>query len=120
MSRCRETAGILFNRKCHAEAVGTCSECKKPVCQTHSRNYWESVTCITCLRELIKQKPTEKATRARQKQTKAHLRDDPFFYWYYVDDVWFNEPYGDDDFALFTDTGGGDFGGDSHDTWEGT
>lgn len=112
MSRCRETAGILFQRKCAAPAVGTCSQCKKPICQTHGRNYWQSVACVTCLRELIKKQP-------QQKQSQAHLRDDPYFYWYYVDDHWDDEPYGYDDYRLFDDDGG-DFGADDYGGWEGT
>ena len=113
MNRCRETAGILFKRKFSAPAMGSCSQCQKPICQNHGRNYWQSVACVTCLREMIKQQP-------QQRQSQAHLRDDPYFYWYYVDDVWIDEPYGADDYALFDDYHDDHFGSDVHDGWEGT
>lgn len=113
MNRCRETAGILFKRKCGEAAAGACVQCKKPICYTHGRSYWQSVACVTCLRELIKTQP-------QQKQNQAHLRDDPYFYWYFVDDMWMHEPYGDDDYALFDDYGTNDFAHDDHGGWEGT
>ncbi|MEZ4442654.1 MAG: hypothetical protein R3B72_26405 [Polyangiaceae bacterium] len=112
MTRCRETAGILFSRRCDRPAIGECTRCKKPICDHHGRRYWQSVACVACLRTLIKQQPQER-------QSQAHLRDDPYFYWYYVDDGWDSEPYDGDDFALFQDAGP-DFGSDVQDGWQGT
>ncbi|MEM1033132.1 MAG: hypothetical protein AAF928_18655 [Myxococcota bacterium] len=113
MSRCRETAGILFPKKCGEPAVGACSQCKKPICKTHSRDYWQSIACVSCLRGLIEGQP-------QQKQSQAHLRDDPYFYWYYVDTPWNEEAYGASDYRLFDDAGGADFGADDYGGWEGT
>ncbi len=112
MSRCREDAGILFQRKCNQPAVGQCGQCNKPICQTHGRNYWQSVACVSCLREMIKKQP-------QQRQSQAHLRDDPYFHWYFVDDQWMHESYSDHDYGLFDDHDG-DLAPDHGGGWEGT
>jgi hypothetical protein len=113
-NRCREEAGMLFKKKCHELATHACSQCKKPVCGTHCRAYWQTVVCVTCLRQLIKQQPQQRASY-------AHLHDDPYFYWYFYDDAWMGGPYDADDYALFDDhQGPDDFGADSPGGWQGT
>lgn len=49
----------------------------------------------------------------------AHLRDDPYFFWYFRDGSWMKDPYGDEDYSLF-DAGDADFGGDAPDDWAGS
>lgn len=49
----------------------------------------------------------------------AHLRDDPYFFWYYAGDAWFDDPYGAEDYALF-DAEEGDFGRDVDHEWHGS
>jgi uncharacterized membrane protein YgcG len=119
LSRCREVAGVLFKHPCRAEAVTACAACRKPVCGLHSRQVGQQTYCVTCLRNQLRD--------PRTRGSYAYLRDDPFFYWYYNDDTWFDDPYGADDYALFDggpDTfqgGGGDFGGGgASDDWGGS
>jgi hypothetical protein len=49
----------------------------------------------------------------------AHLRDDPYFFWYYSGDNWFHDPYGADDYALF-DSDDSSFGQDVELEWHGS
>ena len=93
MSRCRETAGVLFKHMCRADAVTTCSACQKPVCALHSRRHGYGTVCVSCLRTQMK--------NPNARGSYAHLRDDPYFFWYYNDYGWFDDPYGAEDYALF-------------------
>lgn len=109
MSRCRETAGILFKKRCQFPATGTCATCQKPVCRVHVRSLSDAEVCITCARTTMDD-PTKR-------RSYAHMRDDPYFYWYYHSDA--VDPYSDGDYALF-DEGGAEFGAAVDDQWEGT
>ena len=110
MSRCRETAGVLFKHECAADAIAACATCGKPICGLHARPWGQGSACVTCLRAQLKD--------PQARGTFAHLRDDPYFYWYY-NDLGFADPYGPDDFALF-DAGAGALGGDVPDDWSGS
>jgi hypothetical protein len=70
------------------------------------------MVCVGCLRELLK--------NPEQRAGYAHLRDDPYFYWYLHDDAYGPDPYGPEDFALFEDQRQGDFGDHVDDGWAGT
>jgi hypothetical protein len=47
MSRCRESAGFLFDHPCSNVATSQCSKCSKPICSEHARGG----ACIACCRE---------------------------------------------------------------------
>ena len=111
MNRCRETAGILFKHRCDAPAIGQCAQCQKPVCQTHARPWGQSLVCVSCLRQQVQ--PTG------HRGSYAHLRDDPYFFWYFREDGWLGDPYGADDYALF-DRGEHEFGTGVTDPWTGS
>jgi len=49
----------------------------------------------------------------------AHLRDDPYFFWYFREGSWMKDPYGEEDYSLFDDAET-DFGGDAPDDWAGS
>lgn len=112
MSRCRETAGILFKHSCHAAAVAECASCRKPVCATHHRRFPYGALCVSCLRTQLK--------NPAMRGSYAHLRDDPFFYWYYRPAGWLSDPYGEDDYALFDADDDADFGAGVESHWEGS
>ena len=111
MSRCKETAGVLFKHPCDAEADSACVLCRKPVCAAHRRGDGYQTRCISCLRKEVQQ-PSKRASR-------AHLRDDPYFYWYYEADDLFDDPYGADDYALFDQDASG-FADGVETEWEGS
>lgn len=76
MSRCHETAGLLFERPCEAAAIGHCGFCNRPVCGQHGRNIGAGrVSCITCARAGLRDQT--------HRGTFAHLADDPYFFWYF-------------------------------------
>lgn len=110
MSRCRETAGILFKKRCQHPATQNCASCNKPICRVHVRLLGDKELCITCARASIEDDPTGR-------RSYAHLHDDPYFFWYYQSEV--ADPYGESDFSLF-DGGGAVFASDVEDQWEGT
>jgi hypothetical protein len=111
MSGCREVAGILFKHECGAPAVAQCARCGKPVCATHCRPDGYAPSCVGCLRAAMRS-PAGRSTL-------AHLRDDPYFFWYHAGSDWFEDPYGADDYALF-DSGGSDFGQGAETEWHGS
>jgi len=113
MARCRENAGVLFNHACKNEAVGQCAGCHKPICQTHARNMNGRSMCVSCVRNMLKDR--------NQRGAHAWLRNDPHFYWYYDGSDW-DDAYDSYDYALFDggpDTGGYDMGG-AEQAWEGS
>ena len=112
MSRCRESAGILFKRRCVEYAVTSCSQCRKPICATHSRQYWQTIACVTCLRKHL--------DNPQQRASFQHMRDDPYFYWYFWHDGWVGDPYGEEDYRLFDHAGDGNFDYGTGDEWQGT
>lgn len=95
MAKCQETAGLLFPTNCDQEATRRCTQCQKWVCDDHSRRLDSGDYCIRCVREFAKDR------QLRHKPSMSHLRDDPYFYWYY----WGSEVFGDDyraeDYAIF-------------------
>ena len=111
MKRCRELAGILFKHECRAPATLQCVRCHKPVCNQHARGQGYGFTCVTCLREAM-QNPA-------QRSNLAHLRDDPYFFWYFQGANWYADPYGADDYALF-DTSASEFGHGTESEWHGS
>lgn len=92
-------------------ATTQCVRCHKPICQTHSRGQGYGTTCISCLREAAK--------NPQQRASMAHLRDDPYFFWYFPGGDWFVDPYGAEDYALF-DQGGAEFGKGVEAEWSGS
>ncbi len=111
MRRCKEIAGILFKRPCKQTAAHQCTHCGKPICESHARPSQGHQACVTCTREAMRD-PSRRGTF-------AHLRDDPYFFWYFHQDTWFDEPYSDADYSLF-ETGASDFGDMVEDHWEGS
>ncbi|MCB9753562.1 MAG: hypothetical protein H6713_26770 [Myxococcales bacterium] len=111
MRRCKEIAGILFKRPCKEPAAYTCTSCGKPICEAHARPGGGAQSCVSCTREAMRD-PSRRGTY-------AHLREDPYFFWYFHEDAWFGEPYGDEDYSLF-ETGASDFGDMVEDNWEGS
>jgi hypothetical protein len=111
VSRCRETAGILFKHRCNAPIIGNCVQCQKPVCATHGKPHGYGVICVSCLRNEV--------ADPYKRGSYAYLRDDPYFFWYYREDSWFSDPYGAEDYALF-DAAESDFGADVGDDWAGS
>ncbi|MCA9654629.1 MAG: hypothetical protein H6712_10045 [Myxococcales bacterium] len=114
--RCREVAGILFKRKCQLVATQTCSQCNKPTCHLHIRVLGGKPLCIACARE----KTHELAGSKDSRGSLGHLRDDPYFYWYYESGRWFDDGYETADFDVFSEDDGSDLGADVDDHWEGT
>ena len=118
MRRCRESAGVLFSHPCKQSATTTCSSCRKPICDAHARKTGDAVRCVSCVRQDL--------TDRHNRGSHAFLRDDPYFYWYYYDDTWYDAPYTADDSSLFDrhrhrhhhhdDVMGGDF----DNTWDGS
>lgn len=47
MSRCRESAGFLFDHPCSNVAEGHCTKCAKPICAEHTRDG----ECVACRRQ---------------------------------------------------------------------
>lgn len=109
--RCREQAGLLFKHRCQEPASGQCSMCHKPICQLHQRPQAYNVLCIGCTRNQFRANPYAKTSM-------GHLRDDPYFYWYFHSSS-FHDPYGDDDYSLF-DTDKGDIPDGPDDAWAGS
>lgn len=73
MSRCEETAGILFRRARERAATTTCEICRRTVCDEHQRTRPDaSAACITCLREELR--------RGGEAARTGWLRDDPWFF----------------------------------------
>lgn len=99
MGTCKETSGILFSRRCKAPAEAKCKNCKKAICVAHLRTLNEQgkeyQLCIGCTRGHLKSR--------QRRGSYAHLRDDPYFYWYSDDRrySWDDDPYDSDDFDLF-------------------
>ena len=107
---------MLFHHPCKNPATTRCSTCQKPICVRHTKEDQARPFCVTCLREQLKDR--------RGRGSRAHLRDDPYFYWYFHDSGWDNddEPYSSSDYGLFDGgpsagaLGDGDFDGG----WEGS
>ena len=85
-----------------------------PVCNVHARPTASGMACISCLRRTLRD--------PRQRPSFAHLRDDPYFYWYFDGGDWAEE-YDRYDYALF-DAGVGDASPDlgmmPDEPWEGS
>ena len=96
MTRCKETNGILFKHTCAQTAQAHCTTCEKPICPEHQRFNEGQPTCIGCVRDLLK----DRRTRESHQGT---YRDDPYFYFYFTDTHWDDDPYDADDYALFDD-----------------
>ena len=111
MSRCRETAGILFKHRCSEPVFGPCQSCGKPVCRKHSRPSGYGVVCVSCMRSQVQQ--------TDRRENLLYLRDDPYFFWYFHNSAIDEEVYGVSDFGLF-DAGEHDFGSDVTDNWGGS
>lgn len=109
MSRCRETAGILFKKRCQFPSTQACAQCQKPICRVHVRLLGGAETCISCARTRLED--------PKQRRSMAHLQEDPYFYWYYASDL--NDPYDESDYSLFEGESA-DFGAAVDDQWEGT
>ncbi len=94
---CKETSGILFERKCKQPAEAKCKNCKKAICVAHMRTITDQgqpyQLCIGCTRAHLKNR--------QRRGSYAHLRDDPYMYWYNEDYYWDDDPYDADDFDLF-------------------
>ncbi len=111
MSRCRETAGILFKKRCQYPSTQKCGSCNKPVCRVHIRVLGpSSEVCISCARSSIEADPSSR-------RSYGHLQDDPYFFWYYQAE--FFDPCGESDYGLFAE-GGEAITSDLQDHWEGT
>ena len=110
--RCREVAGILFKKRCKLMATQTCVQCNKPTCHLHIRVISQRPLCITCARTA--------AQDPQMRHSMGFLHDDPYFYWYYESDHWFDDDYGDADYDLFSSGSEGSFDADIDDHWEGT
>ena len=115
MSRCKETSGVLFSHPCKEQATGKCIRCQRPVCDRHLRTEQSRTFCVSCLRNDLRDR--------NARGSRAFLRDDPYFYWYFHDDGWFDDPYHEQDYSLF-DAGAGAAalaGDESFDgAWEGS
>jgi hypothetical protein len=116
MYACACKSGVLFDHACGAQASQACARCARPVCQTHARMTQNGLTCVDCLRQVMKDR--------QARGYFAHLRDDPYFFWYFDGADWF-DAYDEQDYALFDAGPGG--GGESDDgalavgeAWEGS
>lgn len=98
MSRCKETSGILFNHPCKDAATAKCTQCHRPVCERHVRRDAGRPECVSCLRNTMRDR--------NARGSRAFLRDDPYFYWYFHDDGWFDDPYSEQDFGVFDERAG--------------
>ena len=94
MSRCRERAGVLFNRDCDQVALQSCATCKKPVCGRHARNHDGIINCVSCVRENLEE-------RTRRGERPKGYEDDHYFYFYGYGHGWSSDPYDADDYDLF-------------------
>lgn len=112
MTQCRETSGILFRQPCSAEAVAACFNCQRPVCGRHARQVPQGFACVTCMRSELE--------HPDRRGSYAHLRDDPYFYWYYTRSPWHSHPYDQDDFALFDRSRSGPLDNVTEDDWAGS
>lgn len=112
MSRCRENAGILFARDCSSEAGYTCGTCQKPVCSLHARQVEAALLCMSCARQQL--------VGAQSRASFAHLRDDPYFFWYASQPG--GLPFTTADRALFAEPGPEEdpFAGGSAGHWRGS
>jgi hypothetical protein len=112
MSRCAETSGILFKHACAAEAQGQCVNCSRPICVQHGRAFERGMVCVTCVRAQVRD-PSRRGSF-------AHLRDDPYFYWYLGSPSRMHHHYDENDYALFDHRRGEDFGSGVEDQWTGS
>ena len=109
--RCKATAGLLFPRQCDQPAGGQCQRCARPVCQAHVRQGPSGEPlCMTCVREGLREQ--------RHRGSYAHLRDDPYFFWYFTAGL--ADDFTASDYLLFGDTGGGDFDASFERDWGGS
>lgn len=113
MSRCRETAGVLFKHPCKENAISQCARCHKPICARHTLGPSGQPTCVDCLRKELRDRG--------HRGSYAYLRDAPYFYWYHSHHDWYDDPYYADDYDLF-DAGQHDaYAADALDgAWEGS
>jgi hypothetical protein len=112
MTRCREMAGILFKRKCEQQSVAQCAQCHKPVCNQHVKQSAAGPSCVTCVRNQLQ----DRSKRGNY----SHLRDDPYFYWYFYDDF-DNDPYDAGDYSVFdSGSSSSDYDGSFDNSWEGS
>ncbi len=111
MSRCKESAGFLFPRKCDQMANRQCGQCARAVCQLHHRDVQGRQLCISCVRAGMRDQ--------QHRGSYAHLADDPYFYWYYHSSSWFEGGFTAQDYALFDDSGVDFDAGFEHD-WGGS
>lgn len=109
--RCRETAGILFKKRCKLVATQSCGQCQKPTCHLHIRVMNGNPLCITCARTAVKQ--------PGGRRSMANMQDDYYLFWYAESDSWFDDDYDDGDYDVFSSGGDGDFDADVDD-WQGT
>jgi hypothetical protein len=71
------------------------------VCATHVRSTTRGPTCVDCLRQVLKDRG--------QRGYFAHLAEDPYFFWYFDGQDWF-DAYDQYDYALFDPSAAADWG----------
>jgi hypothetical protein len=112
MSRCRENAGVLFKHPCKEPMVAQCTRCNKPICERHKKGKPGEPTCVDCLRQELRDRG--------HRGSYAYLHDDPYFYWYYSDHRWYDDPYYSDDYDLFDASRHDAYADDMDNNWEGS
>jgi hypothetical protein len=111
VSQCQENAGILFNHACKNQATAQCAWCRKMVCSVHVRVFQTGTACVNCVRHVLKDR--------NQRSGYVHLREDPYFYWYFDGSDW-EDGYNDYDYDIFSKKRQGGYYNQQDRGWEGT
>lgn len=120
---CQETRGFLFKHACAQTAVYSCAVCRKAVCHSHMRQTESGMTCISCAKSSIRQRPIDRQDR----RYRDHYDPYHYGYGYYGPHGYYNTHYWDHhDAHDFTEADGaslvnedaGEFGGFENDPGE--
>ena len=75
---CNERSGFLFQHECDQLPEAHCSQCSRPVCESHTHYVDNEPFCTTCAKQDAK---SQRKEAGRRQRTRHHDHyDDPYFY----------------------------------------
>ena len=60
MKACKHKLGLLSLRECREPAVVTCSQCDRPVCKEHYKQFEDENLCIECYLQRISEQEAQR------------------------------------------------------------